>query len=143
MIEIIYILLNNKKKPKNEDRVAPFKYFSSTLYEWKVDDEFVEMLHVNLTSEGEDNSSMFVRIIDSCDKLDFNNQCLDIVTLVDAITWKYVCNLEVDGTLIAELESLINEEKEYSLLRLITIFITTKMVATSFKGGNELESYSK
>ena len=43
-------------------------------------------------------------------ELDFNDECPNLATLVDDITWEDMCNMEVDGRMIDELESLMDEE---------------------------------
>jgi hypothetical protein len=123
-----------EEKQKNEDGVGPLKCLGPGLYGWEADDEFVEWLQANPTSEDEDNSSMFVGMIEFCKELDFNDECPDLATLVDDITWEDVCNVEVDGTMIDELESLMDEEEVCPPPRLVKTPTGTKVVTDELQG---------
>ena len=104
------------------------------MYGWEADDEFVEWLQANPTLEGEDNLSMFVRMIEFCQELDFNDECPDLATLVNDITWEDMCNVEVDGRMIDELESLMDEEEMCPPPGLVKTPTSTKMVTDELQG---------
>lgn len=104
------------------------------LYGWEADDEFVEWLRTNPTSEDEEESSMFIGMIDFCIELDFNDECSNLATLVDDITWEDVCNVEVDATMIDELESVTDEEELCPPSRLMKIPTDTKVVTDELQG---------
>lgn len=69
MMPRIFITLK-KKKIKNEGGVGPLKCLDPGLYGWEADDEFVEWLRTNPTSEGDEDYYMFVGMIDFCKELD-------------------------------------------------------------------------
>ena len=123
-----------EEKPKDEDGVGPLKCLGPELYRWEADDEFVEWLRANPTSEGEVESTIFVGMIDFCEELDFNDECPDLATLVDNITWEDVYNVEVDGRMIDELESLMDEKDVCTLSCLVKTPTGAKVVTDKLQG---------
>ena len=77
---------------------------------------------------------MFVGMIEFCEEFDFNDECLDLATLVDDITWEDVCNVEVNETMIEELESLVDEEEVCPPPRLVKTPTCTKVVTDELQG---------
>jgi hypothetical protein len=76
------------------------------LYDWTDDGEFTTWLANHPTFDHEASINCITEFF-----IDKSNEAsIDLATLVDDITYEDVCHLEIDGTQIEDLETLMKEE---------------------------------
>jgi hypothetical protein len=86
--------------------VDPIKCIGPGLYGFEDDRSFTQWLMENPYEEGE----VTIQFIEAIELLDLNDDCLDLVTLVDDISMEDVYGLEIDGTQIEDLDAIMKEE---------------------------------
>jgi len=97
-----YVQPSYKKAPQKVD-IGPLRCMGPGLYDWTDDGEFTTWLANHPTSNHEASINCITEFF-----IDKSNEIfIDLATLVDDITYEDVCHLEIDGTKIEDLETLM------------------------------------
>jgi hypothetical protein len=85
--------------------INPIKCLGLGLYGFENDGSFTQWLVENPCEEGE----VTIHFIKAIELFDLDDDCLDLTTLVDDISVEDVYGLEIDGTQIKDLDTIMRE----------------------------------
>jgi hypothetical protein len=86
--------------------IDPIKCIGLGLYGFENDGSFTQWLVENPYEKDE----VTIHFIEAIELLDLDDDCLDLATLVNDISVEYVYGLEIDGTQIENLDTIMREE---------------------------------
>ncbi len=100
-----YVQPSYKEAPQKVD-ISPLRCMGLGLYDWIDDGEFTTWLANHPTFDHEASINCITEFFVD----ESNEPSIDLATLVDDITYEDVCHLEIDGTQIRDLETLMKEK---------------------------------